>query len=54
MGVIEIEVDPLPCKMCGQQLAQSRWWAPQRFCGNWHRMKYRGAQFGAFMLNLLT
>ncbi|MFI8965122.1 hypothetical protein ACIGO8_23765 [Streptomyces sp. NPDC053493] len=44
MGVIEIEVDPLPCKWCGHLLEQHRWWTPKRFCSNWHRLKYRVMQ----------
>ncbi|MFJ4469740.1 hypothetical protein ACIP2X_20000 [Streptomyces sp. NPDC089424] len=51
MGVIEIEVDPLPCKWCRRSLGQRRWWAPKRFCGNWHRVKYRVVQVVAFVLD---
>ncbi|MFF0431845.1 hypothetical protein ACFYU9_06425 [Streptomyces sp. NPDC004327] len=54
MGVIEIEVDPLPCKWCRQPLEQRRWWAPKRFCGRWHRLKYRVMQVVGFVVDLLT
>ncbi|MFD7978812.1 hypothetical protein [Streptomyces sp. NPDC059071] len=53
MGVIEIEVDPLPCKACGRLLEQRRWWTPRRFCGHWHRLKYRVRQFFGFVLSVL-
>ncbi|MFJ9811909.1 hypothetical protein ACIRTB_27160 [Streptomyces sp. NPDC101158] len=54
MGAMEIEVDPLPCKWCKRLLEQRRWWAPKRFCGHWHRVKYRVMQVLGFVADILT
>ncbi|MFG3344498.1 hypothetical protein ACGF1Z_05480 [Streptomyces sp. NPDC048018] len=54
MGVIEIEVEPLPCTWCKRLLEQRRWWAPKRFCSPWHRVKYRVMQALGFVADILT
>ena len=53
MGVIEIELDPLPCRWCQKLVEQPRWWRPKRYCGRWHRVKSRVASLIGFLLELV-
>ncbi|MFD0428918.1 hypothetical protein ACFQ60_17060 [Streptomyces zhihengii] len=40
-GGLDVRIRTKPCKWCGRQLKQRRWWRPKRYCNRWHATKYR-------------